>query len=521
MTTYPNGQIPQATQLCLLEQGCLRVVFGPHNVDRHCTYSLVLIRRSDKAQCVFEAHQDAGVLAVDIPMSALAARESRWDVRLRIASAQVEVYNALLSGVSVPRNEHRHFFYGQVAEHGFSCYLTESAGSLALFVAEGDRHARMVAAENARELYPRYLKQLPLIEDLVFFESFLGKAYAGNPRYIYEALLKQRPDLRCVWSYDGDQTIPGDPIVVNRRSPDYYRYLAQARFRVNNVIFSVHGKKEETLYIQTWHGTPLKKIAFDVERPQVDARENFYKESAAWSVLLSANAYSTDIFRRAFRYQGAILETGYPLTDPLLDSHLDRARHVEALGLPLNKRFVLYAPTWRDHKPIGDWQYALDLQLELDVVSQGLPADHVLLIKAHHLVSESLDPRALPQNVIDLSHIDDISQLCVVADVLITDYSSVFFDFAVTGRPILFYCYDLALYAENLRGFYLDVHKELPGPIVETTERLVALLNDLQGVTETYSEKYQAFRQRFCSLNDGQVSGRVIDTLFGGSRGGD
>ncbi len=507
--------------MCLLEPGCLRVVFGQHNVEDRYMYSLVLVRRSDKVQCTFEAHQNEGMLIVDIPISAIAARESRWDVRLRIESARVEVHNALLSGANVPRNADRHFFCAQVAGHSVSCYLTESAGSLALYVAERERHAGMVAAENARELYPRYLKQLPLIEDLVFFESFLGKAYAGNPRYIYEALLKQRPDLRCVWSYDGDLAIPGDPILVNRRSPDYYRYLAQARFRVNNVIFSVHGKKAETLYIQTWHGTPLKKIAFDVDRPQVDARESFHKESAAWSVLLSANAYSTDIFRRAFRYQGTILETGYPLTDPLLDSHLDRAGQVEALGLPLNKRFVLYAPTWRDHKPIGDWQYAFDLQLELDVVSQGLPPDHVLLIKAHHLVSESLDTRVLPQNVIDLSHIDDITQLCVVADVLITDYSSVFFDFAVTGRPILFYCYDLALYAENLRGFYLDVHKELPGPIVETTERLVALLNDLQGVTETYSEKYQAFRQRFCSLNNGQVSSRVIDTLFGGSRGGD
>ncbi|MHA6494563.1 CDP-glycerol glycerophosphotransferase family protein [Pseudomonas borbori] len=392
--------------------------------------------------------------------------------------------------------------------------------SLALYVDAAEVHAGVTASENARFGFSRYLQELPLIENLVLFESFLGKSYSGNPRYIYEALLTLRPDLRCVWAYSGRQTIPGNPQIIQRGSPEYFRLLAQAKYRVNNVLFAGHGKKAETVYLQTWHGTPLKRLSFDIEvsGPEVNARDNFYRESRAWSVLLSENAYSTEVFQRAFRYAGPILELGYPLTDPLLQPQ-DQPALCERLGLPAGMRFILYAPTWRDHKAIGAWQHEFDLQLDLQAFAASLAPDQVLLIKAHHLVSQALDAASLPSNVIDMSHLDDINELCMIADVLITDYSSVFFDFAVTGKPILFYCYDLALYASQIRGFYLDVDTDLPGPVAQTTEQLIALLQDVQGVAQRYASRYTGFRQRFCALNDGQVTRRVIQAVFGGGIG--
>jgi CDP-glycerol glycerophosphotransferase len=436
----------------------------------------------------------------------------RWDVRIGRGEGDFEPLRG-----QAPAAAERHFFRAALDRHGLSAYLSDSAASLVLFAAPRERHARTVETENARAAFDDYLRELPLREDLVLFESFLGKQYAGNPRYIYEALRGLRPDLRCVWAYDGDREIPGSPQRVARGSAEYYRLLAQAKYRVNNVLFAAHGRKPETVYLQTWHGTPLKRLGHDIEvaGPEIDARDNFHRESRAWTLLLSANGHSSETFRRAFRYDGEVLEAGYPLTDPLLAPHPCREEIAARLGLPSGRRFVLYAPTWRDHKAVGAWRFDFDLHLDLETVSAALAPDQILLIKAHHLVSAGLDAARLPDNVMDVSRMEDISELCVLADVLVTDYSSVFFDYATTGRPILFYCYDLDLYAERVRGLYLDVERDLPGPVARSTAELASLLNDLPAVEARYAERYAAFRARFCAWNDGDAARRVVEAVFG------
>ncbi|WP_417539726.1 CDP-glycerol glycerophosphotransferase family protein [Marinobacter sp.] len=449
-----------------------------------------------------------------LPLEALEAlHEARWDVRLEYAAGKVEP----LSLPPLPDEAERHFYSGGGEEAGISAYLTDSLLSLALYVAPKSRHLQVSQAENSRARYGRYLNELPLIDNLVFFESFLGKAYAGNPRYLYEALRLRRPDLQFVWSYEGSECIPGHPLIVNRRSDDYYRLLAQARYRVNNVLFPVHGKKPSTRYLQTWHGTPLKRLGFDIEidGPEMQARENFFRESRSWDALLSANAFSSETLCRAFRYQGEVLEVGYPLADSLTPSQARRRALIESFGLPSNKRFVLYAPTWRDDQAIGPWQHRFDLQLDLERFAREAPQDLVLLIKSHHLVAERLNQERLPANVVDLSRCDDINELCELADVLITDYSSVFFDFAATGRPILFFCYDLSSYASKVRGFYLGIPDDLPGPVAQDNDELIAMLGSLDLIEVAYAESYAAFRQRFCSHCDGRSADRLIDAFFG------
>ncbi|MDG2526529.1 CDP-glycerol glycerophosphotransferase family protein [Stenotrophomonas sp. HITSZ_GD] len=442
----------------------------------------------------------------------LAAQAVRWDVRLA-AGDRDEPLRAR------PQQGERHFFSTRLGEHGLSAYLSDSAESLVLYSAPRDQHARVMADENARANFPRWLHELPLREDLVLFESFLGKTYAGNPRYLYEALHPARPDLQCVWAYQGNETIPGNPPRVRRGSAEYYRVLAQAKYRVNNVLFPVHGRKPETVYLQTWHGTPLKRLGYDIEvaGPEADARDNLRREAASWSVLLSANAFSSQILPRAFGYDGPVMEAGYPLADALHVpfEHPDaRAAALRALGLPQDRRYLLYAPTWRDDQPIGAWRFGFDLQLDLARVSAALAPDQVLLLKTHHLVAAQLDSAQLPDNVIDVSARDDVTELCRVSDILITDYSSVFFDFAVTGRPILFFCYDLDHYAERIRGFYLDVPGDLPGPVSRDTDELIAHLHDLPAITAAHAERYAAFRARFCERHAGATA-RVIEQVFG------
>jgi CDP-glycerol glycerophosphotransferase len=454
-----------------------------------------------------------GSARASLPITALVDEMPlRWDVHLADATGK-RIHLCPIRPVHGPR----HFFQANVAGYGLSAYLSDSVGSLVLLSSDEELHARIVDNENTRAIFPQLLEELPLQENLVLFESFLGKQYAGNPRYIYEALRRMRPDLRCVWAYNGTTPIPGNPQIVRRGSAAYYRLLAQARYRVNNVLFEMPGCKPETTYLQTWHGTPLKRLGRDIEieGPETEARGKFHQESRGWNVLLSGNEYSSDIFRRAFDYDGPILEVGYPLIDPLLDPALGREALAEHLGLPADRRFVLYAPTWRDHRPVGPWRFDFDLNLDLHAVSAALAPDQILLVKAHHLVADGLGREELPANVLDVSHVDDISDLCVLADVLVTDYSSVFFDFAASGKPILFYCYDLERYAEEIRGFYLSPETELPGPIARSTRDLVALLADLPAVSERYASRYAEFRQRFCSDNDGRAAERVVEAVFG------
>lgn len=461
------------------------------------------------------AETSGGALRARVPLHELLDdRPLRWDVSLCSADGRQEPLRG-----RAPVGE-RHFFSARLGEHGLSAYLSDSAESLVLYSAPREQHARVMADENAKARYPQWLRELPLREDLVLFESFLGKTYAGNPRYLYEALRLARPDLHCVWAYQGSEMIPGDPPRVRRGSAEYFRLLAQAKYRVNNVLFPVHGRKPETVYLQTWHGTPLKRLGYDIQiaGPEADARNNLRAEARGWSLLLSANPYSTDILPRAFGYDGPVLEAGYPLGDALAKPFADpveRAAALAALGLRQDRHYLLYAPTWRDDKPIGAWRFEFDLQLDLARISAALAPDQVLLLKAHHLVAARLDPARLPANVVDLSHRDDVTELCRISEVLITDYSSVFFDFAVTDRPILFYCYDLAHYAGQVRGFYLDVPGELPGPVAEDTDALIAQLNDLPRIQAAHAERYAAFQKRFCAHRDGGAARRVIDAVFG------
>lgn len=493
----------------------VRLVMSPA-VAEPCR--LQVIRRGDQATVESNCMPCADGLEAWLPVaSAFLSQGARWDARLCFPSAADRAGSPLTAAPVVTSDSSWYFFNERFGDYGVCAYLTESTQSLALYVDEAQRHAQVCADEVIRHAFPRYLSDLPLREDLVFFESFLGKAYAGNPRYIYEALLRMRPDLHCVWAYHGSASLPGNPQIVRRGSVEYYRLLAQAKYRVSNIRFPACGKKDETLYLQTWHGTPLKRLAFDIELdgPEVVARDALYWESRAWSLLLSENPYSSEVLPSAFRYGGEVLEMGYPLTDVLLDSSIDRAARLRALGLPEGWRFILYAPTWRDDKSDAAWRHRFDLNLDLHLLAEGLPESCMLLIKAHHLVSEQLDSKCLPDNIRDMSHVEDINDLCVLASALVTDYSSVMFDFAVTGRPMLFYCYDLEAYSQVTRGLYLDVERELPGPVVKTTDQLVSQLADLDALARQYADRYTAFRQRFCALNDGNASRRVVDAVFG------
>jgi CDP-glycerol glycerophosphotransferase (TagB/SpsB family) len=263
-------------------------------------------------------------------------------------------------------------------------------------------------------------------------------------------------------------------------------------------------KRPHQTVLQTWHGTMLKKIAINRPRHGVRATIAAVLESRRWDVLLSQNPHSSRIFRSAYRYRGPIWEEGYPRDDALLSA--DGAAIRKSLGIPSKKRVLLYAPTWRD-----DRLEHID-HLDVAAFTDSLGPDYVTLIRGHsRTLRPGRDVRA--SNVIDVTGYPDVADLFLVADALITDYSSVMFDFSVTGKPIFFFTPDLDHYREQLRGFYFDLIEIAPGPVVRTPAELIALIRSVDAVAAEYAARYAAWQSRFNPRDDGHAAERVVRRL--------
>jgi len=350
--------------------------------------------------------------------------------------------------------------------------------------------------------------------DVVLFNSWGGRV-ADNPRAVAEELRRRDAPLEHVWVLAEGSQAPEGATVVRPGSVAHLEQLGRARYIVSsNVLPGYFRKKRATSYLQTWHGTPLKRIAFDMPDPRFAAGTRRYfamleREIANWDFLVSPNGFSTEVLRRAFRYNGEIVETGYPRNDVLSapDRDVVRARVREELGLAEGVCAVLYAPTWRDDA-------SFSTELDLPRMAAELGDGYAILLRAHKAVADTV---ALDEGggVLNVSDRDDVAELFLAADVLITDYSSVMFDFAVTRKPMLFFTYDLAYYRDELRGFYLDLEREAPGPLIDDAGDLVDALRDVDRVRAEHDDAYERFRRRFCHLEDGRAAQRVVDAFFG------
>jgi len=323
------------------------------------------------------------------------------------------------------------------------------------------------------------------------------------------------------WSVtDLSVSVPSGTTPVVRFSEEWYRKLGSVLYLVNNNNFPKFFRKAPgQIYLQTWHGTPLKRIGHDIHKILFSYRnylDTMDREAETWDFLISPNAFSTGIFPRAFAYNGRVLETGYPRNDVLVRDSTDRGDRVRTLlGIRPNQRILLYAPTWRDDqytsKP-GAYQSIVHLDIERLIEASN--EDYVVLVRSHsNTLAYGAGVRG--DGVYDVTAYPDVNDLYLVADVLVTDYSSVMFDFAVTGKPILYLVPDLADYRDRVRGFYFDFEQESPGPLLKNTEQVVAALNDLDQIKSDFAAQYADFRERFNGLEDGRASARVVEQVFG------
>ena len=337
------------------------------------------------------------------------------------------------------------------------------------------------------------------------------KGWGDSPRAIEGELIRRGIPFRRQWLLPESALGPAELERIPPGSEEARGALEAADFIVSNTfLLQRFTPAAEATYLQTWHGTPLKRIGHDIRIPQhilryeVTSRE----DSERWDYLLAPNAFSVPIMQEVF--PGVeILETGYPRNDVLQSPEAEHIRSTtrEQLGLAADELAVLYAPTFRDHD--------LTVRFGLDprTFEPLLPEGAVVLARSH-VMTAPVDAASAGPGWRDVTTWPDIADLYLAADVLVTDYSSAMFDFAVTGKPMLFYTYDLEHYRDQARGFYFDFEAVSPGPLLRTPEEVARAIAGVGEAAEDFRDRYHAFVERFCHLDDGRASSRVVDALM-------
>lgn len=362
-------------------------------------------------------------------------------------------------------------------------------------------------------------------KNIIIFESFSGRKYSDSPKYVYEYMKDSFSKYKMYWIIDKDKISyfkeNNIPYIIRFSFRGIFK-KARAKVWFTNERMPLWWKKPVGMkVIQTWHGTPLKTIGADLDVRAMHGISVYRHlkevtgDSDRWDYAVSPNRYSSDIFKHAFRlkrYQ--MINSGSPKNDILTNYANVETDNIKAnFGIDLNKRVILYAPTWRDNEYIKGDYYTARLHLDLNEMRTELGDDVVVLIRTHHLIASTLDLTNYESFAMDVSDYEDINDLYLISDLLITDYSSVFFDFSILKRPIIFFAYDLEEYNKNIRGLYFDYKKEVPGPIVRDTSAVITEINRAFS-SEQLHHNYDQFVEKYNSWDDGHATERLVDFVM-------
>ncbi|MFJ6697730.1 CDP-glycerol glycerophosphotransferase family protein [Streptomyces sp. NPDC091272] len=390
------------------------------------------------------------------------------------------------------------------------------------------RDVRKDLNSGARKIdgYHRMVKALPIRKGTVVFESHLGKQYSDSPRAIYEELKRRGTPIHAIWSYAGARPtgFPDDVELVQRWSWKYLRALAQAEFWIDNQGFPLKlRKRPETTYIQTWHGSALKRMGFDEPgyRLMSEGEQATYQASLdRFDHFVVRTEHDVRTLARAYRMpESKLLRTGYPRNDALVNGRdatveSPQVKEVkERLGIRADLPVVLYAPTFRANAQgkVRKFEFPFDIEK----FAEHFGDKFTLLVRTHYLNQVSLPP-AMAGRVVNVSEEPDITPLLLAADVLITDYSSVMFDYALLQRPMIFFAYDWEEYSQDIRGTYFNLLETAPGPVPRDEESLYGVLEDLDGVRTQYGPQVKEFVDKFGEYDHGDAAARIVDRFFAG-----
>jgi CDP-glycerol glycerophosphotransferase len=350
--------------------------------------------------------------------------------------------------------------------------------------------------------------------DVVFYEAYYGRSVSCHPRAIYERLRTELPDWEHVFAvqpgFHRAATGAGSALRWSRR---YHELLGTARIVVTNCeLHPAYRRAPHQVIAQTWHGTPLKRIGLDIDSPRfrnASYQKNLAQQSRQWSFLVSPTPETDEIFPRAFAFEGPVLPAGSPRNDRLVaSSDAEREQVRAAIGLEPGAIAVLFAPTFRDdaHASTG---YRATPACDLSTLTAQLPAGAVVLFRAHSNIRASDIPWR-DASVINVSDFPDMQDLILAADILVTDYSSTMFDWALTGRPLVLYAPDLAQYRAT-RDFYFDYEEAMPVRAASTPDELA---EDLLKAASGHGVAYTDFSARFNGRDDGHATERVCEEIL-------
>lgn len=359
----------------------------------------------------------------------------------------------------------------------------------------------------------------PLDDRLVYFQSFTGQWANDHPLAIQQELARLRPDLRMCWAVaDSSATVPDGAEPVLFRSRAWYDVLARAGHIVTNIELERWFRRRPGQQIlQTFHGYPSKTMGLGLWRSRgllpSHLEQQLDHTSRTWNALLTPDPEMDRYYRREYAYDGRILALGYPRDDVLVgpDRHTVRTDTRHRLGIAPGQRAVLYAPTWRDDLATNFRAAEAVHHLDVEQAAAALGDDYVLLLRGHRFHA-STTPYG--SKVLDVTTYPDVNDLILAADVAVLDYSSMRFDFALTGRPMVFLVPDLDDYGSRTRGFLWDFGETAPGPWVRDTVGVVAELRDVDALATRWAEPLAEFNARYNTLQDGRAAERVVADFF-------
>lgn len=379
---------------------------------------------------------------------------------------------------------------------------------------------------NAR--YATYIEKYQIDPNMIVYESFHGKGMVCNPYAIFKYLVEHEAykDFTHVWAI---RNLDKDLIkqyshmknvkFVEIYSRDYLKAISRAKYLINNVTFPIYFQKREgQVYINTWHGTPLKHLGNDENTAQMDAAKNMIRNMICCDYIINQNEFTTQAMKSAFElediYRGEFIEEGYPRTDLILNTNTSEMKtRLAKIGININKKVILYAPTWR-----GTTSRVEDNTKKLVEDIKRLKAEvgneYDIVLKLHQLEYQYVENISNEEGIYSIPVNWDVNEVLSITDILITDYSSIYFDFLVTRKPILFYMYDKEKYIDA-RGTYIEITQDnIPGPIVKTIEEVIDSIHNVEKVKEAFNTQYEDAIVKYCANQDGQVTKRIVEYLF-------
>lgn len=383
--------------------------------------------------------------------------------------------------------------------------------------------ARAKAKKSFTARYYKAQRKLPLDPKLAVYAAYWNRGVSCNPEAIYRKAQELAPDVHGVWVVSKNQvdSLPKGIDYVVPGTRRYWSVLARATYFFNNVNFADHlVKRPGQIHVMTHHGTPLKIMGMDQQNYPAAAQglnfDRLLKRVDRWDWSVSANPHSTEVWSRAYPSAARSLETGYPRNDVFATAtqeQIDRIR--EGLGIRPGQRALLYAPTHRDYEA------GFTSRLDLARFCEAVGPDTVVMVRAHYFYGGA----GLPENpqIIDVSDHPRIEDLCLAADALVTDYSSVMFDYAHLNRPIVVHAPDWETY-RTVRGVVFDLLSgkpgETPGAVATTTDELARAFTDGSWDSQANEALLKAFRERFCPYDDGRAAERVVRRVILGEEPG-